>query len=70
MTHTIDITISDMTCGHCKASVEKALTQLSGVSGCAVDLSTKHVTVQADERVTLAAVIAAIEDAGFTAVAF
>ena len=65
----IELTVSDMTCGHCKAGVEKAVGQVSGVSGCTVDLETKHVSVATDGSVTPDALIAAIDDAGFTAVA-
>ena len=67
MTNTIEINISDMTCGHCKASVEKALAMVAGVSGCTVDLATKHVIVHTNGSVDSQAVVAAIDDAGFTA---
>ena len=34
-----------MTCGHCKASVEAALSPLPGMAPVAVDLAKRHVTV-------------------------
>ena len=42
------IHIEGMNCGHCTASVEKALKALSGVSAVAVDLAAKTATVEAD----------------------
>jgi len=62
----IKITIDGMTCGHCKAAVEKALAELAGVSSVSVDLSTKQAVIEYDEKVVNpAAVKQVIEDLGF-----
>lgn len=62
----IKITIDGMTCGHCKAAVEKALGELAGVSSVSVDLSTKQATVEYDEKVVNpAAIKQAVEDLGY-----
>ncbi|GAB6180555.1 copper chaperone CopZ [Desulfotomaculum defluvii] len=37
--------VEGMSCGHCKAAVEKALRALSGVEDVKVDLEQKEVTV-------------------------
>jgi len=50
-------------------AVEKALKQVAGVKEAAVDLAAKQVTVEYDENQTgLAALEAAIEDAGYDVV--
>ncbi|MEU3934055.1 cation transporter [Streptomyces sp. NPDC029044] len=37
--------VSGMSCGHCKATLTKAIGELDGVSGVEVDLGSGHVTV-------------------------
>ena len=55
--------ISGMSCPHCRATVEKALTRLDGATAVTVDLSTGIATVEGD--VPADAVRQAIEAAGF-----
>lgn len=63
------INVEGMSCGHCKMAVEKALKQVAGVQEAVVDLSAKQVTVEYNEDQTgLAALEAAIEDAGYDVV--
>lgn len=57
------LNVPDMTCGHCKASVEAALTPLTG--SVAVDLAKKQVTVPAEANPSR--LIAALEAIGFPA---
>ena len=59
--------IEGMMCNHCRNNVEKALTALPGVSAVSVDLAsgTARVEGDADE----AAVIAAVEAAGYSCAA-
>jgi copper chaperone len=59
------LTIPDMTCGHCRASVEKAVAEAAPGARVSVDLAqrTAHVEGAADE----ARVLAAIRAAGFDA---
>lgn len=42
------ITIEGMSCGHCKARVEKALSELDGISSAVVDLESKTATIEGD----------------------
>ena len=64
---TIQLTVQGMSCGHCVAAVEKALTGL-GASG-QVNLAAKQVEVTYSEgSVTKAAIVQAIEDQGYDVV--
>ena len=58
--------VPDMTCGHCKMTVTRALTGLAGVSRVDVDLASKDVSVTHDARVGLAQIKQAVEAAGYT----
>ena len=40
------LSVPDMTCGHCKASVEAALATVPGVAKVAVDLTSHRVDVE------------------------
>jgi copper chaperone len=63
---TLTLDVRGMTCGHCKMSVEGALTELEGVSNVEVDLATGKVTVSYDDsKVTLAQLQEAVEDQGY-----
>ncbi|MBK8975121.1 MAG: heavy-metal-associated domain-containing protein [Planctomycetes bacterium] len=59
------LSVPDMTCGHCKASIESALRSLGGVD-CEVDLDEREVVVRYDAaQRPLAGIVAAIEAQGF-----
>lgn len=58
--------VPDVSCGHCKSSIESALAPIAGVRGATVDISTKQVAVEFDESVTdRATVVRTIESAGY-----
>ncbi|MFN3885701.1 MAG: heavy-metal-associated domain-containing protein [Aquabacterium sp.] len=60
--------VDDMTCGHCAATITKAIQALDSQARVEIDLAQHRVqveTAQADAE----AVRAAIEDAGYTPVA-
>jgi copper chaperone CopZ len=64
----LKITITGMTCGHCRMKVEKAITGVSGVYGAAVDLHAGAAEVDFDERRTDAGrIVSAVEAAGYGA---
>jgi copper chaperone len=42
------LTVPDISCGHCEATVKQALLPLAGVRAVSVDLPTKAVTVDYD----------------------
>lgn len=57
--------IEGMTCGHCVASVDGAVSALPGVHAVRVDLDTGTAEVEHDEAFDATAAVAAIEDAGY-----
>lgn len=60
------IHIEGMNCGHCKASVERALSAVPGVSDVTVDLASKTATVNTAPSASNEALSAAVTGAGFT----
>lgn len=63
------IKVNGMTCGHCKAAVEGALTKLDGVVSAAVNLEQKLVDVEFDDsKVTVEKLKEEIEDNGYDVV--
>ncbi len=58
--------VEGMTCGHCKASVEKALKTLDGVQNASVNLDAKTVSIDYDPAVVDEGILKkAISDAGY-----
>ncbi|WP_454163777.1 heavy-metal-associated domain-containing protein [Gordonia iterans] len=60
--------VTGMTCGHCEASVREEVGEVAGVQGIQVSAQTGTLVVTADQPVDDAAVLAAVEEAGYTAV--
>ena len=59
--------VEGMSCGHCKAAVEKELGKLSGVENSNADFEKGIVEVRYDEdRVTTEDLEGAIEEAGYS----
>ena len=63
----IALRIEGMTCGGCKASVEKLLAAQPGVRQAVVDLSQGRATISADDGVAPQALADAVEAAGYDA---
>jgi len=59
------LTITGMTCGHCKKAVEEALTSVQGVETVNVNLEQASASIQGSAE--LSALIAAIEEEGYSA---
>lgn len=60
------LTAPDISCGHCVATVERAVGALAGVQTVAADAATKRVTVEFDpNRVTLARIADVLADEGY-----
>ena len=59
------ISSEGMRCGHCTASVDKALREIAGVSDVTVDLAAKKAEVEAADTVTDDALRKAVDDLGF-----
>ena len=66
MSQTLFLNVPDMTCGHCQASVEKALSAMPGVTRVSVDLPAKRVSVEANATVSVEQLAAALDEVGFT----
>jgi copper chaperone len=60
--------VKDMTCGHCAATITRALKSVDAGAQVQVDLAAQRVTVDA-AAADAAALLAAIHDAGYTPVA-
>ncbi|GAF14682.1 copper(I) chaperone CopZ [Bacillus sp. JCM 19046] len=62
------IAVTGMSCGHCVASIEKALTNLSGVDQVSVSLEKSEVDVSYNqELITINEIKEEIEDQGYDA---
>ncbi|WP_373698590.1 heavy-metal-associated domain-containing protein [Neisseria dentiae] len=65
---TITLNIGGMTCGGCVNSVTKVLENLNGVEKADVSLENAHAVITYDaDKIQTAALIEAVEDAGFDA---
>lgn len=60
--------VEGMTCGHCKAAVEKALKSVEGVENAVVDLESKSANVTLTKEVNDDVLKKAVEDAGYEVV--
>ncbi len=60
------LSVPDISCGHCKMSIEGALSQLAGVTSAEVHIEPRTVDVTwEDGAVNLDAIIDAIEEQGY-----
>lgn len=59
------LTAPDIVCNGCANAIQKALGALPGVADVAVDIDTKAVSVTHDAATDRAAIVAALDDAGF-----
>ena len=63
---TITLSVPDISCAHCKTSIEGALSPLAGVDSAEVEIDARTVAVKYDESaVELDAIIAAIDEQGY-----
>nr|WP_186267771.1 heavy metal translocating P-type ATPase [Burkholderia gladioli] len=63
----IELDIAGMTCASCSNRVEKALAQVPGVSRASVNLATERASISADDSVSAAQLVDAVEKAGYRA---
>lgn len=64
---TSDYQITGMTCGHCEMSVREEVSQIPGVTDIQVSAATGTLQVTASGDVDDAKVLAAVEEAGYSA---
>lgn len=62
------VLINGMSCGHCTAAVEKALSGLNGTSDINVSLEDNNATLEVTESVTDEMIKNVIEDQGYEVV--
>ncbi|TLP71752.1 heavy-metal-associated domain-containing protein [Nesterenkonia sphaerica] len=67
MNTTTTYTVTGMTCGHCESSVRTEVSQVPGVTEVDVSAKTGTLTVTAENSINDAEVIAAVDEAGYTA---
>ena len=60
--------VTGMTCGHCEMSVREEVAKVAGVDGIQVSAASGQLVVTSDTPVDAAAVIAAVDEAGYQAV--
>ena len=65
MSQTNTYTVSGMHCGHCVASVSEEVQEIAGVEDVDVVLETGALTVTSARPIDVAAVKAAVEEAGY-----
>jgi copper chaperone len=57
--------VSGMSCGHCKATLTRAVGELDGVTGVDVDLETGHVTVTSTGEPDDTLIAEVVDEAGY-----
>lgn len=66
MAQTLELDITGMTCDHCVRAVTEAISGIDGVKDAKVSLDEKKAVVEG-ENFDTAAIVAAIEEEGYTA---
>ena len=61
--------VPGMTCGHCEKAVTDEVSKIAGVTDVTVDLESKAVVVDSSQPVGWDEIVAAVDEAGFEAVA-
>ncbi|VXB83621.1 heavy-metal-associated domain-containing protein [Pseudoclavibacter sp. 8L] len=67
MTTTTTYQVTGMTCAHCERAVTQEVSDLAGVAGVDVSAETGRLVVESAEPLDDAAVIAAVDEAGYAA---
>ncbi|WP_341359063.1 heavy metal-associated domain-containing protein [Georgenia sp. M64] len=60
--------VTGMTCGHCEMSIREEVSQIPGVEDIQVSAQTGKLVVSSDAAIDDAAVLAAVDEAGYSAV--
>lgn len=64
----IEFQVTGMTCGHCEMSIRDEVGQIPGVENIDVSAQTGKLVVTASQPVEDGAVLAAVDEAGYSAV--
>tara|TARA_B100000378_G_C17743775_1_gene306965 strand:- start:301 stop:528 length:228 start_codon:yes stop_codon:yes gene_type:complete len=63
-----DYQVTGMTCGHCEMSIREEVSEIPGVQDIQVSAQTGKLNVTAEGEIDDAKVLAAVEEAGYSAV--
>jgi copper chaperone len=62
----ITLSVPDISCGHCKSSIEGAVAPLEGVEAAVVAIDDRNVAIDYDgSEATMDAIVAAIDEQGY-----
>ncbi len=62
----ITLSVPDISCGHCKSSIEGAVNPLEGVDAAVVAIDDRNVAIDYDgTETTLESIVAAIDEQGY-----
>jgi copper chaperone len=62
----ITLSVPDISCGHCKSSIEGAVNPLEGVDAATVAIDDRNVAIDYDgTETTLESIVAAIDEQGY-----
>ena len=62
------VSVPNITCGHCTATIERELGELEGVTAVSADRETRHVSIEWDDELTdWGAVLDLLDEIGFPA---
>ena len=64
---TTEYQVTGMTCGHCESAIKEEVGQLPGVASVDVDAQTGRLLISSEANLDDAAVIAAVDEAGYSA---
>ncbi len=62
-------TVTGMSCGHCAQAIREEVGKLDGVTEIAIDVAGGVLTIDSAAPIPTAAVVAAVDEAGYTATA-
>ncbi|MEE8457613.1 MAG: cation transporter [Acidimicrobiia bacterium] len=62
----VTLSVPDISCGHCKSSIEGAVNPLEGVASAVVAIDDRNVAIEYDgSDTTMDAIVAAIDEQGY-----
>lgn len=67
MSNTTEFQVTGMTCGHCENSVREEVGAIPGVTEIAVSAASGKLSITHDSPIDGAAVVAAVDEAGYQA---
>lgn len=64
----VEYQVTGMTCAHCEMSVREEVSEIAGVEEIQVSAETGRLVITASQNLEDAAVLSAVDDAGYSAV--